>query len=75
MTDIKKYLDETNTVLLTREAYAELLKYVKAFEDIRTEIEAKAKEREFYMDSGHPYEGLREAIEIIDNHIGKEQEE
>lgn len=43
-------------------------------DDIKAEIRAKAKEREFYMDSGFPYEGLYEALKIIDKHIsGKEQ--
>lgn len=42
--------------------------------EIKAEIEAKAKERRFYMDSGHPYDGLYEALEIIDSYIsGKEQ--
>ena len=41
----------------------------KVIEDIKAEIEAKAKEREFYLDSGHPYDGLYEALSIIDKHI------
>jgi hypothetical protein len=42
---------------------------------IRAEIEAKAKERELYLDMGHPHDGLYEALEIINKHIsGKEQE-
>ena len=44
--------------------------YQKSIEDIKAEIEAKAKEREFYLDSGHPYDGLYEALEIIDKHCG-----
>ena len=47
----------------------------KVLEGIKAKIEAKAKEHRFYMDSGHPYDGLYEALEIIDKHIsGKEQE-
>jgi len=37
-------------------------------EDIKQEIEEKAKEREFYLDSGHPHNGLYEALEIIDKY-------
>jgi len=40
-------------------------------EDIKQEIEEKAKEREFYLDSGHPHNGLYEALEIIDKHLQK----
>lgn len=48
---------------------------LSAIEDIKAEIEAKAKEREFYLDAGHPYNGLYEALKIIDKHIsGKESE-
>lgn len=41
---------------------------------IKAEIEAKAKEREFYLDSGHPYDGLYEALKIIDKHCGGDNE-
>ena len=45
-------------------------------EGIKKEIEAKAREREFYLDIGHPHDGLYEALEIIEKHIsGKEQDE
>ena len=43
-------------------------------EDIRAEIEAKAKEREIYLDAGHPHNGLYEALKIIDKYIAKENE-
>jgi len=43
----------------------------KVIEDIKREIEEKAKEREFYLDSGHPHNGLYEALEIIDKHLQK----
>lgn len=47
----------------------------KVLGEIKEEIEAKAKEREFYLDSGHPYNGLYEALDIIDSHIsGKESD-
>ena len=57
------------------EAYGMAIEALSAIEDIKAEIEAKAKEREFYLDAGHPYNGLYEALKIIDKHIsGKENE-
>ena len=44
---------------------------MSVIEDIKAEIEAKAKERKIYLDAGHPYEGLYEALEIIDKHISE----
>ena len=67
---------ERNAALETEYVCDELMKVMdnakpleEVLGDIKAKIEAKAKERRFYMDSGHPYDGLYEALEIIDKHI------
>ena len=67
MIDIKDYLEQTNTVLLTKDAFEYLKERVSVLDKIRAEIEREADYQDAYVNADVA-KGMYMALEIIDKH-------
>ena len=65
MRDIKDYLEQTNTVLLTKDAFEHLKERASALDKIRAEIK---QEREGYPPSADYYKAIMKVLQIIDKY-------
>ena len=71
MIDIKRYLEETNTVLLTKEAFEYLKKRASVLDKIRAEIE---EERKGYPPSADEYKTINKVLQILDKYKAESEE-
>jgi len=70
MTDIKQYLKETNTVLLTKESFEQLKEKASVLDKIRDEIKETANKIRNIRSDNLCFFTEQDILEIIDKYIG-----
>ena len=75
MRDIKDYLEQTNTVLLTKDAFEHLKERASALDKIRAEIEwLKLHKAEFLTSDNKVCIDSQEVLDIIDHYKAESEE-